>query len=49
MTPGGGGYGSPEVGGASDEDTRKQRKVDTPSSAVGRGSVYEYKRMQESA
>ncbi|XP_060073815.1 5-oxoprolinase-like [Ylistrum balloti] len=51
QTPGGGGYGTQESADSIDEDEgrRKRRKVDVPSSVVGRGSVYEYKRTQESA
>lgn len=49
QTPGGGGYGSPGEGEANEDmkDERKRRRIDT--SVVGRGSVYEYKRTQESA
>ncbi|KAK3085711.1 hypothetical protein FSP39_007638 [Pinctada imbricata] len=56
-TPGGGGYGEPEeVEEAGTSTPRKRKAIQSPRgrpknkmSHVGRGSVYEYKRAQESA
>ena len=54
-TPGGGGYG-PVDDGDNGEIQSKKRKLETntersnlPASHVGRGSVFDYKRAQESA
>lgn len=55
-TPGGGGFGAADSDEPEASDRAKRRKFNTevekrklPSSHVGRGSVFDYKRAQESA
>lgn len=46
MTPGGGGYGTPEDG--VDFNSQNQADEDGPSTYIERGSVYDYAQRQES-
>lgn len=54
-TPGGGGYGPVDDEGHGEIQSKKRKletnteKSNLPSSHVGRGSVFDYKRAQESA